>query len=807
MAGNPTERCKNGDLDVREPLPSLPPPGIEPGCEVVARGCTWRVEASAIHADCCELHLRGGTGDRRVLLWPFDRPSPAAVRPRLRVMSLRAWARDAGAAMSRDVDPRAPRARFTGEVLAYQLAPAVAMAEGTPRVLLADEVGLGKTIQAGWILADLLAREPGSRALVAVPAGLRDQWASELVTFFSVSPARVDAAWLRAAIADRPADVSPWAAPGAYLASIDFLKRADVAATLSGVLWDLLIADEAHTAAAPTDRHGVLAAVASASRRVVIVSATPYSGDTAAFESLASLGACDGEPPPLIFRRSREDVGDPRRRRHRFVTVRIDGAEFRLQRLLERYTSAVWREAAAGADGARLAMTILRKRALSSPAALLRSLVRRQDLLRGAAPAPVQLPLFDDPPEADDALPDIALAAPGLADRRREDRWLDSLVAAALDVSAVDSKARFLLRLLARLADEAVVVFTEYRDTLHHLSTLLPGALQLHGALTGSERTAVQRRFNDGGGILLATDAAAEGLNLQRRCRLLVNFELPWNPARLEQRIGRIDRIGQRRTVHAISLVARDTAEDLVVAGLARRLARVAATLGDRDRLASFLTDARVARSVIGGKPLEPQDAAPAVALRRAAALDEPCARIAASLTRSGGQADPLDIRIARSRGGGVLRPGVIALVRTAARTPCGMVAERILAVSTGETASPRPRTHAEARARARDVIDHVEMAAPRMPEVCEWAAGIREMHRTATAAGLAREELLRRDRRAAIERQPGLFDRRAEREVDTRREAEDERMREHERRLRLLAASMDVRIECTVAAVLIVSR
>ena len=76
---------------------------------------------------------------------------------------------------------------------------------------------------------------------------------------------------------------------------------------------------------------------------------------------------------------------------------------------------------------------------------------------------------------------------------------------------------------------------------------------------------------------------------------MVVNYELPWNPARLEQRIGRVDRIGQQRTVHAITLVARDTAEDLVIANLARRLARVVATLGEQDRLGAFLTDARMA--------------------------------------------------------------------------------------------------------------------------------------------------------------------------------------------------------------------
>src|SRR5205085_5151294 len=143
--------------------------------------------------------------------------------------------------------------------------------------------------------------------------------------------------------------------------------------------WDLLVVDEAHTAASPTDRYAAMSSVAARARRLVLITATPYSGDTAGFASMMDLGAVAGSPPPLMFRRSREDVGDPRRRRHRFTTVRITRLEARLQRLLERYTRIVWRHAQADVEGARLAVTILRKRALSSPATAARSLRRRLD--------------------------------------------------------------------------------------------------------------------------------------------------------------------------------------------------------------------------------------------------------------------------------------------------------------------------------------------------------------------------------------------------------------------------------------------
>src|SRR5262249_28249259 len=209
MAGNWMDGREICELEPPAALPPLPP-HVFAGALVVARGTRWRVESCVDRDDCRELHLRAAAGaDRRVLLWPFDRPSAAGSARRPRVLPLARWANVAARLLARTVDPLAPRAAFSGDVLPYQLAPALAVAAGASRLLLADEVGLGKTIQAGWILADLLAREPDARALIAVPAGLRDQWASELVRFFSLAPARVDAAWLRSATADRPADVSP----------------------------------------------------------------------------------------------------------------------------------------------------------------------------------------------------------------------------------------------------------------------------------------------------------------------------------------------------------------------------------------------------------------------------------------------------------------------------------------------------------------------------------------------------------------------------------------------------------------------
>lgn len=135
---------------------------------------------------------------------------------------------------------------------------------------------------------------------------------------------------------------------------------------------------------------------------------------------------------------------------------------------------------------------------------------------------------------------------------------------------------RALARLLRR-ASEPAIVFTEYRDTLERVATVLDSLrpVLLHGGLTPSERRESLRQFTSGAAqVLLATDAASEGLNLHERCRLVINLELPWTPLRLEQRVGRVERIGQTRRVHALHLLAAGTAEESNVARLLRRTDR-----------------------------------------------------------------------------------------------------------------------------------------------------------------------------------------------------------------------------------------
>jgi hypothetical protein len=253
-----------------------------------------------------------------------------------------------------------------------------------------------------------------------------------------------------------------------------------------------------------------------------------------------------------------------------------------MHRALMSYARLVWTQASA-ASGARLAMTVLTRRACSSAWSLARSVETRLRLLSAADWADLlQMTLPFDDSAFEDESPSVELSSPGLADGDEERRRLQHLLQLAEQAQVHDSKLRALHRLLSR-AREPAIVFTEYRDTLHQLAHLLRdlSPVLLHGGMPASDRQEVLRHFVEGDvRLLLATDAASEGLNLHHRCRLVINLELPWTPVRLEQRIGRVERLGQTRRVHAVHLLAAGTCEEESVAVLVARMRRAGGVLG-----------------------------------------------------------------------------------------------------------------------------------------------------------------------------------------------------------------------------------
>jgi superfamily II DNA or RNA helicase len=496
------------------------------------------------------------------------------------------------------------------DLLPHQLEPALAVVRGLgSRVLLADAVGLGKTVQAGLIIAELRAHGAADRVLVVTPAGLRDQWAHELLTRFGIEAQVLDARALRRAAAALPVGVNQWGCAPAAIVSVDFIKRSEVLAPARMPRWDVLVVDEAHGVAGESDRHAAVATIAARASYVVLLTATPHSGDRRAFASLCDIGA-KGREDLLVFRRSRQDVPLGSARRIHRLHVRMTRAEDRMHALLARFGRET--RPRHGAQPGRdywLALSVLHKRALSSALSLKRSVDRRLaalDPTGGQPTGQLCLPLSDPSGEltAADESPAWSPLL-GLDDAGRERHLLRCLAGMADRAARLESKIRALARLLRRVKEPAIV-FTEYRDTLTHLqaSLAVPSVL-LHGGMARDERLASLERFARGDTrLLLATDAAGEGLNLQETCRLVINLELPWNPMRLEQRIGRVDRIGQQRTVHVVHLVARDSAEDTVLSRLQRRVAAARADVGGADPLGTD-DEVTVARLIAGDDSLD----------------------------------------------------------------------------------------------------------------------------------------------------------------------------------------------------------
>ncbi len=563
------------------------------GTRVRVRGAVWRVHHVHPYDTCTVVHLTGlsrdNIGQSRTLIDPFDSLQPEQ-RPRtLRVVTKRRWCHALRELLSVDhpFDGLRAAALARIQLLPFQLEPALAMVRGLAcRMLLADEVGLGKTIQAGLILAELRERGLADRALLLTPAGLRRQWQEELNTRFAIPSTIVDSALLRRRSSVLPVGTNPWLLDEVAIASVDLIKRPEALRSMASIVWDVLLVDEAHLTAHAPLRHSALRHLAARARRVVLVSATPHTGDSAAFAALCRLGEGDGLPVAM-FRRSRAQVGLAVTRRVRMFSVRLGAEERRLHQLLRAYAQLVLREEAVDRRGqGLLAMTVLTKRALSSPASLRISVQRRIQLLssRDEPVAGFQpfLPFAEDDDDDRDLEPLAILATPGLSDRKRELAVLQEIELAASAVP-VGRKVRVLARFLQRVK-EPVVMFTEYRDTLLHIANAIgavDGISVIHGGLDEMERVRARTAFTEGATrVLLTTDAGGEGLNLHHRCRLVINLELPWNPTRLEQRIGRVDRLGQVRPVHAINLFAHGTSEEDVLRRLVHRLARARHAVG-----------------------------------------------------------------------------------------------------------------------------------------------------------------------------------------------------------------------------------
>ena len=520
------------------------------------------------------------------------------------------------------------------------------------RFLLADDPGAGKTIMAGLLIKELIARSDLERCLVVAPGSLVEQWQDELGEKFSLefdilSRDMIETSRSGNVFNDR----------NRLIARLDVLARnEDLQQKLaSSTEWDLIICDEAHRMSASyfggdvkyTKRYQLGQQLGQVCRHLLLMSATPHNGKEEDFQLFMALldgdrfegrfrdGVHYADSADMMRRLTKEELlkfdGRPLFPERRAYTVKYDLSpeEAALYSAVTEYVRTEMNRVQrfAEQDGKKrnnvgFALQILQRRLASSPAAIYQSLKRRRERLE-AELAEARLArkggraAFGQPDVSDEMLKNIdeygqdevdeiedlistgATTAETVEQLEIEVQTLKGLEIMALDVlrSGKDTKWTQLDRILddELMIDSdgnrrKLIIFTEPKDTLHYLLEKIrarlgkPDAVEvIHGGVTREERRKVVERFMQDRDmlVLIANDAAGEGVNLQRG-HLMVNYDLPWNPNKIEQRFGRIHRIGQTEVCHLWNLVAADTREGEVYARLLEKLEAAREALGGR---------------------------------------------------------------------------------------------------------------------------------------------------------------------------------------------------------------------------------
>lgn len=571
----------------------------------------------------------------------------------------------------------------------YQLVPLL-KALRMPRVnlMIADDVGLGKTIEAGLIISELLIRRRVNRILILCPASLRLQWRDELADKFSLPFEVVDSDSTLKLKREVGIDANPWRFHNRIIASYHYLKQSLIFEQFQTALsshdgtaqlpWDMLIVDEAHNLmpspfGKDSDLCQMLRRLAPMFEHKIFLTATPHNGNTRCFSGLLEIldparfrmtdelsQAAKTRVHQIVVRRMKSEINQcthpPKfSRRNDPMALDLDNGFgerdnhelaliFAVEEFKKKLRTIVAQNARRRTAGF-FAIEVLGKRLLSCPMTFLESWQRCHESL-----------LQSDEATASEAEKDLASLASTANGDPQDDReaqvtagtaaarigaWLVNFSEAlAPEIRAIDaaveelginlkadltaqtpnSDARFdlLCQLIrSRLMqdkdwrpDERLVIFTEYKTTQDYLLRRLTAEFHdqenqritvLYGGMDDTERETIKRRFNDEHDdvrILIATDAASEGLNLQETARLLLHFDCPWNPSRLEQRNGRLDRHGQARDVSIFHFTSTDDENLRFMARMVEKIHQVREDLGSCGKILGSCIQMQVVRGI-----------------------------------------------------------------------------------------------------------------------------------------------------------------------------------------------------------------
>lgn len=489
---------------------------------------------------------------------------------------------------------------------------------GDVRFLLADEPGAGKTAVAASIIHEMQLQGRADRTLIVVPAHLKGQWRAELERFaglksFIVEGGSVD-------------KTDPWPSDihAILITSMDYAKTKNNHTTLKHKRFDLVVVDEAHhmnsSGRNVSVRYKLGETLSKISTHLLFLTATPHRGKPENFRLLLKLldemqftGSLTPEEvaarkTPFFMRHLKHEMTDMDGKQI-FTKRHIRSLEYMMSRpektMYDMVSNYVRTQHQLLADmGERLApfvLLLIQKRMASSTYALQKTLERRRERLKdrldGKRPDAytAEEPDDEDDPEHeqwDDMLSGIS-AARTTEELEAEIAQLDGLVDAANQTATTkpDKKLEKLLEIVNNLGDNKLLIFSEFVDTIQYLETNLKGqTCRIDGNMKQDQRDTAVQEFRDKYSIMLATDAAREGINLQF-CSIMVNYDLPWSPIVLEQRMGRLHRYGQKKDVMIHNMVAADTIEGDVLERLSDKVTEIQKQYTSVDVIGSILSE------------------------------------------------------------------------------------------------------------------------------------------------------------------------------------------------------------------------
>lgn len=527
-------------------------------------------------------------------------------RLRLLANAIKLWNENTGALSHLDIDPLPHQINLVHHILKTN----------NLNWLIADDVGLGKTIETGMLLHALRQRDQARRVLLVTPAGLTKQWKEEMYHKFHIDEFRIYGTDFFVN------EQREWKQYDYVIGSMDTLKHENhIEKLLSAGNWDIVIFDEGHRLSRrqygnkydTSDRFDLASRLRLKTKAMIILSATPHQGDQAKFIALLELLRPERRRDLLQLERNPEIIRDMIYRNHKADVTDRDGKfifkgkvtkaiaipttdEFQeFEELLSTYFKKGYQASQAEGSFARaigFVMTTYRKLAASSVMAIHMALVKRVKRLEMSHQSVHEnLQDLNDERYSGEILEEelskiLNDGKSAIEFFTGELKALKELVEVSRHLIREDKKIKVFIdsiinQILAKNPLEKVLIFTEYRTTQEYIKAKLEEQCGLgkvdiiNGSMKHDERLNAIKNFEESGQFLISTEAGGEGINLQKSCNIMVNYDLPWNPMRLVQRIGRLYRYGQQKNVLIFNLHQPDSVDVNIIFKMYERIEQI----------------------------------------------------------------------------------------------------------------------------------------------------------------------------------------------------------------------------------------